>query len=61
MNLPLPTYRLPQRALWNRRAETREGNEILSEARQLATLPENQHLTDAQLIRLAYWGATGRA
>jgi hypothetical protein len=51
----------PYRDLWNRRAETREGNETLDEARRLARMPEYSHLADGELIRLAYWGSSGRA
>jgi len=48
-----------RRHLWVRTAETREGREILDKARDLSLRPENAHLTDGQLIRLAYWGAAG--
>lgn len=50
-----------ERPLWHRRAATREGNTILREARRLSLLPEYADLTDGQLIRLAYWGASGAA
>ena len=42
-----------------RRTETDEGARILAEARKLKRLPEYAHLSDGELIRLAYWGATG--
>lgn len=49
------------RPLWHRQADTAEGHEILAEARRLSLQPEHEGLTDGQLIRLAYWGATGDA
>jgi hypothetical protein len=49
------------RPLWQRRAMTTEGNMILREARRLSLSPEYADLTDGQLIRLAYWGASGEA
>ena len=48
-----------ERPLWRRRALTFEGNEILHEARKLSKLPEYEGLSDGELIRLAYWGASG--
>lgn len=48
-----------KRPLWRRRADTREGAEVLQKARALSLDLRNEHLTDGQLIRLAYWGATG--
>lgn len=53
------SLRPQDRPLWRRMADTKEGHEILSEARRLSRLPEYADLTDGQLIRLAYWGATG--
>lgn len=44
------------RVLYRRIAETTEGNKTLDIARALARLPENETLSDAELIRLAYWG-----
>lgn len=49
------------RPLWTRKADTQEGNEVLAEARQLSRDPENQNLSDGELIRLAYWGVSGEA
>ena len=49
------------RPLWRRRAMTSEGNAVLREARRLSRVPEYADLTDGQLIRLAYWGASGAA
>lgn len=57
----LGTRHARQRPLWHRQADTREGNQILEEARRLSCLKQNEHLTDAQLIRLAYWGTPGDA
>lgn len=48
-----------RRHLWNRQADTSWGNEVLEEARRLSCLEANRHLSDAQLIRLAYWGTPG--
>ena len=48
-----------QRYLWRRRAGTPEGTAILWRARWLSMFPQYADLTDGQLIRLAYWGATG--
>lgn len=47
------------RPLWTRKAETPEGNEILQEARYLSMDSKFSHLSDAELIRLAYWGSSG--
>lgn len=47
------------RPLWRRVADTDEGNLILAEARHLSRDPRYAHLSDAELIRLAYWGASG--
>lgn len=47
------------RPLWRRRAETAEGEVTLWRARQLSKMPAYAHLSDAELIRLAYWGASG--
>jgi hypothetical protein len=47
------------RALWGRKAETPEGDRILREARRLACTREYCMLSDGELIRLAYWGASG--
>ena len=47
------------RPLYRRRADTKEGNCVLDEARLLSRLPEYADLTDAELIRLAYWGMSG--
>ncbi len=47
------------RPLWKRRAETPEGKEVLDKARRLAWHPDCWDLDDGQLIRLAYWGASG--
>lgn len=50
-----------QRPLWRRRAETLEGNKTLETARYLACMEEYRHLSDGELIRLAYWGVNGHA
>lgn len=47
------------RPLWRRRAVTECGKRTLALSRRLSLMPEYQGLTDAQLIRLAYWGAAG--
>lgn len=57
----LGTHHARQRHLWSRRADTIEGNRILEEVRRLSCLKQNEHLTDGQLIRLAYWGVPGDA
>lgn len=50
-----------KRHLWTRSAETRDGNAILNEARQLSKMSEYNHLSDGELIRLAYWGVSGES
>ncbi len=52
------------RPLWTRDAQPGDADpaavrRTLDEARRLSFRLENRHLTDAQLIRLAYWGAAG--
>lgn len=44
------------RPLWRRTADSPDGRDILYEAQRLSLLAANQHLSDAELIRLAYWG-----
>lgn len=51
--------RAKDRPLWRRVADTKEGNATLHEARLLSQLSEYADMTDGQLIRLAYWGASG--
>lgn len=46
-------------SLFWRRTETKEGGRIVSDAWALSCLPQYRHLSDAELIRLAYWGASG--
>lgn len=48
-----------RRPLLTRTADTREGNEVLCKARLFSWMPRYAHLTDGELIRLAYWGASG--
>jgi len=47
------------RPLWKRTAETVEGEAILAEARRLSCDRQYMHLSDSELIRLAYFGASG--
>ena len=54
-----PGIRPEDRPLWRRAAETEAGEVILDRARKLSFRLENRDLTDAQLIRLAYWGTPG--
>lgn len=49
----------PGERLARRNADTPEGQRIVSRARELST--GHPDLTEAQLIRLAYWGAPGDA
>jgi hypothetical protein len=53
---PIPYKSRPLR---RRRAQTVHGTRVLVEARALAKMPEYMHLSDAELIRLAYWGSSG--
>lgn len=46
-------------SLFFRRTETKEGGAIVAEAMALSSLPQYRHLSDAELIRLAYWGVSG--
>jgi hypothetical protein len=48
-----------QRPLERLRAETPEGTRVILEARMLARRPQYAHLSDGELLRLAYWGASG--
>jgi hypothetical protein len=46
-------------SLLRRRAETPEGNQIIWEAFVLSLLPKYSHLSEGELLRLAYWGVSG--
>lgn len=52
-----PEYK--KRPLWTRTADTKEGNEILHQARLYSKMEKYKHLSDGELIRLAYWGVSG--
>jgi hypothetical protein len=47
------------RPLQRRRADTCEGRRVILEARWLARQPQYSHLSDGELLRLAYWGNSG--
>lgn len=47
--------------LSRRRAETLEGDQTILEAFRLSLRPEYAHLSEGELLRLAYWGASGEA
>lgn len=49
-----------KRLFW-RRAETPEGNRTVWAAFWLSLLKEYAHLSEGELLRLAYWGASGEA
>lgn len=46
------------RPLWTRKAETSEGYAVLHAAKMLAF--KHPEMSDGELIRLAYWGASGK-
>lgn len=48
-----------KRPLWTRTAETADGKATLEDARRLSMDPQYYDLSDAELIRLAYYGASG--
>lgn len=48
-----------RRPLWRRSADSLEGIRIIIDARWFAVDPRYCHMSDGELIRLAYWGASG--
>jgi hypothetical protein len=50
-----------RRRLWTMTAVTPDGHATLAAARRLACNPTYRKLSDGELLRLAYWGATGVA
>lgn len=49
---------ISKRLFW-RRAETAEGAQTVREAYKLSRMVEYAHLSEGELLRLAYWGASG--